>query len=346
MKPCRKVGLDVTWRCNWRCAHCFYLRDPRFHSGMDVPMAEIRDKLDRAQAGGLDQAVLVGYGEPTLCRNLIEIVLECRRRGMATSMITNGAGPMRVYENCRELDMDHLHFSTHGVGQTLTAVCGDERAHEKQLALKHYMRTVDWPWRTNMAVQQLNYTEIADVVRQEIDMGCQHFVFLGFLPHYEWHESPDRIREVAVHPAELRPHIEEAAGLLDEAGVMFTIRYHPLCHLGARWWPHVTNARHVFFDPWEWNYELQVTDEAALWEASKRCGRAVACETPCGDCSAYRHCGGWNRWHAAAFDGADLSPIEESPEEYEGVWSLEGGLHDLNPANAHTGLLSEAAVCA
>ena len=339
MRPNTRAGLDVTWRCQWQCAHCFYRHDPRLHKPIDTPMNEIRDKLDQAQKGGLNHAVLDGYGEPSLCRNLTEILLECRGRGMATSMITNGASPRRIYENCRELGMDHLHFSTHGTEEVLTKISGDPKAHNRQITLKGWMQKVAWPWRTNIAMQRLNVENIEAVVEQEIKLGTFHFVFLGFLPHYEWQQDLADVRQVAAHPAELRPHIEAGAVKLRESGTYFTIRYHPFCHLNPEWWPHVTNARHVFVDPWEWNYELQVTDLQRLWAAARAVGDSHACREPCRQCIAYRHCGGWNRWMAEAFGGADLKAVTEVPDNYTSVWDREGGVFDLNPANVLSGTI-------
>ena len=188
-------------------------------------------------------------------------------------------------------------------------------------------------------MQQLNYRQLPEIVAAEHDMGAWHSVLLGFLPHYEWGADQERLRSIAVHPAILRPWIEEAAFLMLELGQRFTIRYQPFCHLDESLWPYVTNARYVFMDPWEWNYTLSVRDPDALWQASVDCGRATACEFPCKDCAAYRHCGGWNRTYAAAYGGAGLTPVKQAPHEWAGVWERNGGLFDLNPVNAHSGML-------
>ena len=333
MRPCTRVGLDVTWRCNWRCAHCFYLRNPSFHKSLEVDMGETKAKVDTAAAAGLDHAVLVGYGEPSLCPNLLEIVRYCHGKGLATSMITNGATGLRRFHECFDAGMDHLHISSHGLGETLDKVAGHCGAFEQQRELKVWLRRHGHPFRTNVTMQRLNYRELPDLAAYEITMGVYHFVMLGFLPHYEWGRRDGAYtREVAVHPAELRPYIEAAAEKLLEAGTYFTIRYHPLCHLAPHLWKYVVNARYVFYDPWEWNYPLTLK-EPDLWHAAVACGESVANHGTCDSCPAFRHCGGWNRVYAAAFDGAGLQPIREVPDEYIDVWGADGGLHDLNPAN-------------
>ena len=243
---------------------------------------------------------------------------------------------MRRFQNYRALGMDHLHLSTHGIGETLDTIVGAPGAYAKQEELKAWLRADGWPYRVNVAVQQLNYKQLPALAAHEVESGAYHFVSLGFLPHYEW---KGHVASVAVHPAELRPAIEDAADVLLKAGTLLTIRYHPLCHLRSDLWKYVVNARYVFFDPWEWNYPLETRDAARLWQEAVACGETVACHEPCSGCLAYRHCGGWNRVYAAAFDGAGLTPVREVPHEYAGVWERDGGLHDLNPANAETGTI-------
>lgn len=335
MKPCTRVGLDVTWRCNWSCQHCFYRHDDRLHTAVDVPLAELVAKLQVAKAGGIDHAVLVGFGEPTLYPQLYPLLEVVRDLGLASSMITNGTAARReVYENCFDLGLDHVHLSSHG--SELDAITQRPGSRARQLGLKDWLTAEGHPWRSNIAIQQLNYRHLADDVEEDFYRGSRHLVLLGFLPHYDWGRD-GRARDVAVHPAELRPSLEDAADTLLDLRATFTIRYHPFCHLAPRFWKYVVNARYVYFDPWEWNYELQAHDAAALWEASKQLGDSVANATPCHACAAYNHCGGWNRFYAAAFDGAGLQPILEVPDEYRDVWDRDGGLHDLNPANSSTG---------
>ncbi|MFA5314239.1 MAG: radical SAM protein [Methanomassiliicoccales archaeon] len=336
MKPCSKVGIDVTWRCNWKCAHCFYARNAKFHSKEDTPINDVYAKIDKAKANGLDHVVFVGQGEPSFCPNTLTIIDYAHSLGMATSIITNGSAPLRVYQEYYDHGLDHLHISSHGLGDTLDAIVGCNGAFNKQHKLKEWLKTNNHPFRTNVTLQQRNYKELPDLAKYEIDMGVHHFVFLGFLPHYEWY---NHVREVAVHPTILRPFIEQAADLLIASNTLFTIRYHPFCHLGSQYWKYVVNARYIQYDPFEWNYELNVNDLPQLRKFSIFLGDSVA--NKCEDCLMRLHCGGWNRIYAQAFRGAELQPILGIPPEYQHVWEQEGGLHDMNPANHCTGTLCQ-----
>lgn len=341
MQPCRRVGLDVTWRCNERCTHCFYRfggnEFGQLGTPWDAPLESLLEKVDKGRAHGLNHVVLEGYGEPFLYQRLEELLLACKERGMTTSIITNGTIPIKMYERCyREWGLDHLHISSHGFGHTLDEITQLKGAAEKQLRLKQWLKSEGLPFRTNVTLQQLNYKQVPEIIEQDVELGSFHCVMLGFIPIYEWRD-PAKTHEVAVHPAELRPYIEKAAKFLKDQGSLFTIRYHPLCHLDPEYWPYVVNARYVFFDPWEWNYELQADNIPALWNASKRMGDSVAMKHgPCQSCSAFRHCGGWNKTNVEGTEASlDLRSItyEDVPKKYHRVWEHDGGIHDLNPAN-------------
>ncbi len=338
MQPCTKVGIDVTWRCNAKCVHCYYKRNPRLHGAEDTTLADACAKVDTAKQGGLDHVYLVGQGEPSLAPITPDVLDYANQQGMATSIITNATTGLDRIQGYFFQGLDHVHISSHGLGDTLDAIMEVPGAFRKQAEVKEWVRSEGFQYRTNTTLQQLNYRELPELVDYEISQGVHHFVSLGFVPHYEW---KDHIAEVAVHPAELRPYIEEAARRLMDSGTLFTIRYHPLCHLDPSLWPYVVNARYVFFDPWEWNYSLQVHDVAALRKASVGMGESLGCKQPCGGCLAYRHCGGWNRTYADAFDGAGLKAITEVPAIYADVWDSDGGLYDLNPANQLTGTIGE-----
>lgn len=336
MKPCRRVGLDVTWRCNWRCLHCFYRFGGNEHGELgtpyDVPLETLLAKVDKGRPRGINHVVLEGWGEPTLYPKLKDLLLACKDRGMTTSIITNGVQPTSHYAKMYyEWGLDHLHISSHGFGHTLATVADRQDAGDKQLRTKEWLFKERLPWRTNITMQQANYQEMPEIIARDMELGAFHCVMLGFLPHYEWGD-PAKTHEVAVHPELLRPYIEKAAAHLKANAHLFTIRYHPYCHLSPEYWPYIVNTKFVLFDPWEWNYSLQADDIPALWKDACKMGEGTRTTDPCDHCLARPHCGGWNKRNVEGV-GCTLTAIPDIPDEYIQVWNRDGGMHDLNLAN-------------
>lgn len=341
MKPCKTVGLDVTWRCNWNCTHCYYRHNDNLHTNQDVPLDQLLAKVDYGKAHGLENVVLEGWGEPTLYPQLGELLLACKERGMKTSIITNGAVKLSIYEQCyRDWGLDHLLISSHGMGEILDNIAERKNAADKQYKLKVWLQREGLPFRTNFVLMESNYRTCAATVRQDVELGSFHVNLIGFQAHYEWQNaglSKGEAYAVAVDPALLRPHIEEAGEITVGAGRFFTVRYHPMCHLGDKWWPYIVNAKYVFFDPWEWNYSLQVHDMERLKRDSFAMGVSVGGRQECSECLALRHCGGWNR-NTALVSSARLIPITEVPPHYQHDWEEDGSLHMRNPANHQDGV--------
>jgi len=81
-----QVDLEVTRRCNLRCAHCYVEAGPAAEG--ELSLTELIDLLGRLQRAGCLFLTITG-GEP-LCRpGLVDLLTEARRRGLAIGLLTN-----------------------------------------------------------------------------------------------------------------------------------------------------------------------------------------------------------------------------------------------------------------
>lgn len=290
-------------------------------------------EVSAAQARGCDHAILVGWGEPALWPHILDWIAETAKLGMSTSIITNGTANLNTYKNMRAAGLNHLHISVHGITETLDSISGVGNSGMRQQLLLQWLKESNWPWRMNMTVQQKNYKQMQEITEMCLYYGCKHIISLGFLPLYEWHDTA-KTQGVAVHPVELRPYIERVADrVMQESDVMLTIRYHPHCAIGRKYWPYIVNARYVHYDPWEWDYGHAGMDETTLWNEAQAFGRTQSQEgPPCCFCDMRMHCGGWNRAYMTAFDGAGVQAIKD-PQ----ISQVPGYYHDKNWANQEKG---------
>src|SRR5215813_11409639 len=77
--------LDVTYRCNERCVHCYL--DHEDHGEMSL--AEITDLLDQLADAGVFFLTISG-GEIFLRPDLFDIIKHARKRWFAVKIKTNG----------------------------------------------------------------------------------------------------------------------------------------------------------------------------------------------------------------------------------------------------------------
>jgi MoaA/NifB/PqqE/SkfB family radical SAM enzyme len=337
MRQCSRVGIDVTRRCNFRCATCFYRHHPAFGAPHDEPLEAVLTKVRRAKARGCDHVVLVGWGEPCMWKrsSLLQLIKELVSMGMTSSIITNGSLSPASYGQLREAGLNHLHISVHGLGEVLDRIVEFPGAAARQEKLMKWLKAENWPWRMNMTAQLANYQTMPRIAETCVEYGCRHIISLGFLPHYEW-GSPEKVRQVAVHPAKLRPYIEDTYEAIWRSGVMFTVRYHPMCHLREDLRKYVVNAQYVLYDPWEWEYEHHGESKEQFWRSALVIGGSVAInEEPCRSCDIRIHCGGWNRVYCRAF--GQPGEVLRAVKLPEGWKMTAGWLHLQNPANLERG---------
>lgn len=329
MKRCRRLGLDVTKHCNLRCNFCFYRWSDDFNIDHDMPLSELKEKVIAGKKRGCQHLTMTGWGEPGLYKHLIPAIEFCNNNSVSTSIVTNGTLPLRRYMEIWDAGIDHFHVSIHGLGPTLNKITNSKNASKYQEDFKRWLLNCDIPWRANLTLIRENINQAELIALDCIRHGVRHFVILCFLPLYEWKE---KVKEIAAHPAELRYHIESVIQICARAKKYFTLRYFPFCHLKPDYWKYVVNGRYVLYDPWEWEYGHGLEGDEDYWKSACHIGNITAIEgEPCDGCAVHLHCGGWNRYYAAAFEGAGLKAI--SKESVPAGAVTPGFYHIQNPAN-------------
>jgi len=103
------VQLDITYRCNERCVHCYLDHDD--HGEMTT--AEIKDVLDQLSDAGVFFLTLSG-GEVLMRRDFFEIVEHARRLLFNVKVKTNGV-MIREHEagRIRELGVEQVQISVY-----------------------------------------------------------------------------------------------------------------------------------------------------------------------------------------------------------------------------------------
>ena len=85
-------GLDLTYRCNFRCRHCYvgHLTGQRRSEAAELTTAQILDLLEQAAGAGCLLLLLSG-GEPLLRHDFPDIYVGAKRLGMIVTVFTNGS---------------------------------------------------------------------------------------------------------------------------------------------------------------------------------------------------------------------------------------------------------------
>jgi AdoMet-dependent heme synthase len=79
------VQVEVTWRCNWRCVHCY--QDD--HSVEVLRLSDLRTLFRDLASSGTMHVIITG-GEPLVHPDIFHILDAVRQVGMATTLYSNG----------------------------------------------------------------------------------------------------------------------------------------------------------------------------------------------------------------------------------------------------------------
>lgn len=78
------VQIEITWKCNWRCVHCY--QDD--HKTDRYSTQELKSLMDDLHAAGTVHLIVTG-GEPLVRADLVEVIRHARKIGMTVTLYTN-----------------------------------------------------------------------------------------------------------------------------------------------------------------------------------------------------------------------------------------------------------------
>jgi radical SAM protein with 4Fe4S-binding SPASM domain len=199
-------SLELTFRCNLRCAHCFVNAPRGDHRAKEreLTAAEIRRITDEVVDRGCLWMLLTG-GEPLLRPDLSDIYLHMKRRGLLVTLFTNGTTVTpRIADLLAEWPPLVVEVSIYGsspeVYERMTGVPGSFRRcmHGIELLLGRKVRL-----RLKTVPTTLNYA----------DMGGMRALAAGYGLDFEWDPLVNCRLDGAAKPAGVRLRPEQILAL-------------------------------------------------------------------------------------------------------------------------------------
>ena len=169
MPPASLGGIDVTYRCNLRCRHCYFLKQ-KYHNELSVE--EWIAKFERMKRDGFP-FMICGWigGEPLLRKELIE---EGRKYFKSNVVFTNGTIELPNWPDVS------FSVSVHGTAKYHSQITGvDEATYNK---IKRNADRDDLYVVIAFCVTRLNYTCIDDMLKEWSKTAVQGIVFEFYTP--------------------------------------------------------------------------------------------------------------------------------------------------------------------
>jgi AdoMet-dependent heme synthase len=156
------VFLEVTGRCNQHCQHCRWRGSSR--DGGELSTRALLGLLDELAGLGTDQVVLTG-GEPTLRRDLAQLVNRAHALGQRCLLATNGSLlTSDLARGLRQAGLDAVQVSLDGsTPEAHDRFRGASGAFESALSAVHQCVSIGLSVQASMTVTAANAHDIAGV---------------------------------------------------------------------------------------------------------------------------------------------------------------------------------------
>ena len=177
---------EVTYRCPLACPYCSNpegCAGPRFRD--ELTTAEWRRVLDEARALGVLQLGWSG-GEPTVRRDLEELVAHGRRLSLYQTLVTSAYQlPTERLAALRAAGLDHLQVSVQAADPVLSDEIAGVRAWERKLAVCRAARALGLPLTLNVVLHQRNLHQVRALTTLAVELGAERLE-LANTQYYGW----------------------------------------------------------------------------------------------------------------------------------------------------------------
>jgi molybdenum cofactor biosynthesis enzyme MoaA len=258
----RGAVLDTGLSCPHSCLFCYYkeyngttdfqaLRKGSFRS--TDSLMEILSLFPEHGYGHFD----ITGGEPTLHPDIVRIIQRgCTELGLAGRIITLGQFLQERYVEKRPLidalldaGLTDILFSFHAADKTEfhQFTKGSLERLEKAMG---YLDNKDFQYGTNTVVFKGNVETLENIAERIINHGVYIHNFILFNAYHGWRNA-SMTSQIQADYSTMRPALEKAVLLLDQAGIAVNIRYAPYCVLKGME-RHIVGLTGSFYDPFEW----------------------------------------------------------------------------------------------
>lgn len=183
--PPMAILLELTHRCPLQCPYC---SNPVQLEGVkgELSTREWFSVLDQAAAIGILQVHFSG-GEPTVRRDLVDLVAHARAIGLYSNLITSGVAIDRPrFEALASAGLDHVQLSFQDSDAESAELIGNYKgAQAKKLAFAAWVRQSGLPLTVNAVINRRNIDRVETMVDMAVGLDAAR-VEIAHVQYYGW----------------------------------------------------------------------------------------------------------------------------------------------------------------
>jgi pyrroloquinoline quinone biosynthesis protein E len=206
------VGLlaELTHRCPLQCPYCSNPLELE-RAADELPTEVWLDVLAQAADLGVLQLHLSG-GEPTVRRDLEQIVEQAAKVGLYSNLITSAVTLTRArLEGLAARGLDHVQISIQDVGAAnADRIAHYAGGHARKLEVAGWVRAVGLPLTINAPIHRQNIDSLPAIIELAVNLGAQRLE-VAHVQYYGWALANRR----ALMPS--RAQVLDSAELVEKA---------------------------------------------------------------------------------------------------------------------------------
>jgi pyrroloquinoline quinone biosynthesis protein E len=210
--PGLPIGIlaELTHRCTLQCGYCSNPLE-LLKADQELGTQAWTSIFEQAADLGILQVHLSG-GEPTLRRDLVELVSVLAARGVYSNLITAGVGvDARRVASLKAAGLDHVQISFQGARPETTELIGRIKgAHERKLAAARAVREAGLPLTVNAPIHRRNIDEVELFIELALELGAERLEIAN-VQYYGW----ALLNRAALMPS--REAVERQIGVVEAA---------------------------------------------------------------------------------------------------------------------------------
>jgi molybdenum cofactor biosynthesis enzyme MoaA len=254
----RRGVLWLGQTCNQRCYFCYFINRIEDHAHPEhafMSLQKAKDICSTLRNVYGNTAIDIQGGEPTIYKDILELVRHCRDIGLIPTLITNGLvlGTPGVLEKYRDAGLRDFLVSLHGIGEIHDEVVRVKGAYTKIVAAIGRMQEIGLPFRINCTMSKPVIPILTQVAEHAIRYGAYAVNFIAFNPFGD--QFGRRRTDTVARYSEVAEQLTRAMDMLDEAGIETNVRYLPLCMAEERHRKNFFNFQQLTYDTHEWDFQ-------------------------------------------------------------------------------------------
>jgi radical SAM protein with 4Fe4S-binding SPASM domain len=169
--------IALTYRCNNKCTFCYASAPDRGHQVPEMSTDEVKRIIDKIVDQAQVPTVSFTGGEPTLRRDLPELIAYAKSRNMRTNLITNGirSADAEFVASLKNAGLDSAQVSLESADEAVhNLVVGNSHAYEKTVQGIKNLKAAGIHTHTNTTINQHNRDYLFGLIDFLANLGQEY----------------------------------------------------------------------------------------------------------------------------------------------------------------------------